>query len=272
MQKPLTWSVDEARQLREDARRAPKSSPRWATRATPGDDARTAVEYVRAGAIGEVREVHVWTNRPLATGRKGFRARNRARCRQRLAWNGPRRRCAPGHRDGRQLSDARRLAWDLFLGVAPAVEYHPVYHPFNWRGWIDWGGGAMGDMGAHLIDHFDVGARPRLPHDDRNACRRRSMARATRSRRKTYYEFPARGAKPPVKLTWYDGGLFPPKPLEFPDKHRAEREGGALLVGSKGKLLHDTYGSESAPAARSLHASFGNPPQKLPRIPDETTR
>ena len=48
---------------------------------------------------------------------------------------------------------ARQLSWDLFLGVAPDVEYHPIYHPFNWRGWVDWGQGALGDMGAHLIDH-----------------------------------------------------------------------------------------------------------------------
>ena len=60
------------------------------------------------------------------------------------------------------------LAWDLFLGVAPEVEYHPVYHPFNWRGWVDWGQGALGDMGAHLID-FPVWALGLgLPTVDRN--------------------------------------------------------------------------------------------------------
>src|SRR5262249_11223516 len=85
----------------------------------------------------------------------------------------------------------------------------------------------------------------------------------------TFYEFPARGDRPPVRLTWYDGGFLPPKPPEMGDEE-FNKGGGALLVGSKGKLLHDTYGLKPRLLPRSLHDSFGKPPQKLPRIPNES--
>jgi hypothetical protein len=84
----------------------------------------------------------------------------------------------------------------------------------------------------------------------------------------TFYEFPARGDKPPVKLTWYDGGFLPPKPPEMGDEE-FNKGGGALLVGSKGKLLHDTYGEKPRLLPKSLHESVGKPPEKLPRIPNQ---
>jgi hypothetical protein len=84
----------------------------------------------------------------------------------------------------------------------------------------------------------------------------------------TFYDFPARGPLPPVKLAWYDGGLKPNKPEELGDED-LKQEGGALLIGSKGKLLYDTYGYKPRLLPKSLHDSFGKPPQKLPRIPGE---
>jgi len=84
----------------------------------------------------------------------------------------------------------------------------------------------------------------------------------------TFYDFPARGKMPPVKLTWYDGGLLPPKPEELGEEE-LNKGGGALLIGSKGKLLHDTYGENPRLLPKTLHDSFGTPPQKLPRIPKE---
>src|SRR5436309_2971391 len=157
------------------------------------------------------------------------------------------------------------LAWDLFLGTAASnVDYHPIYHPFNWRGWTDWGVGAIGDMGAHLIDHtmwaLDLGF-PASVETVSTPFNGASYPSATL----TFYEFPARGAMPPVKLTWYDGGLKPNKPEELGDEE-LNKEGGALLIGSKGKLLYDTYGFKPRLLPKSLHESFGKPPQKLPRI------
>jgi hypothetical protein len=84
----------------------------------------------------------------------------------------------------------------------------------------------------------------------------------------TFYEFPARGDMPPVKLTWYDGGLMPPKPVELGDEE-LDKDGGALLIGSKGKLLHETYGLNPRLLPKSLPDSVGKPAQKLPRIPNQ---
>jgi hypothetical protein len=85
----------------------------------------------------------------------------------------------------------------------------------------------------------------------------------------TFYEFPARGGRPPVKLTWYDGGLLPPKPVELGETELL-KEGGALLIGSKGTLLHETYGRNPRLLPDSLHQSFGKPAERLPRIPNES--
>src|SRR5690606_38952625 len=110
-----------------------------------------------------------------------------------------------------------KMNWDLFIGPAPQAEYHPVYHPFNWRGWVDWGVGAIGDMGAHLIDHpfwaLDLGF-PTSVETVSTPFNQASYPAATM----TFYEFPARNGRPPVKLTWYDGGLLPPKPEELGDE------------------------------------------------------
>jgi len=160
-----------------------------------------------------------------------------------------------------------KLSWDLFLGVGPHVEYHPIYHPFNWRGWSDWGVGAIGDMGAHLIDHSMWALNLGLPSTVETVStpfNGVSYPHATQ----TFYEFPARGSMPAVKMTWYDGGLMPDKPEELGDED-LNKGGGALLIGSKGKLLHDTYGLKPRLLPKSLNDSYGKPPQKLPRIENE---
>jgi hypothetical protein len=256
VQKPLTWSVAEARQLARRAKET-KVATQMGNQGHSWNDARTAVEYVWAGAIGEVREVHVWTNRPLGYWPQGIpRPEPLKTPADALRWNGPgvNARLAGALAGNYPVPDT--LAWDLFLGPAPYVEYHPIYHPFNWRGWVDWGVGAIGDMGAHLIDHamwaLDLGY-PTTIETVATPFNKVCYPHATM----TMYEFPARGDKPPVKLTWYDGGLLPPKPVEIGEEE-LNKGGGALLVGSKGKLL-----------PKSLHQSFGKPPQKLARIPGE---
>ncbi len=228
VQKPLCWSIEEARKLSRRAKET-KVATQMGNQGHSSNDGRTAVEYVWAGAIGDVREVHICCgDYPVPPG----------------------------------------LAWDLFLGTAAAnVDYHPIYHPFNWRGWTDWGVGAIGDMGAHLIDHSLWSLNLGLPTSVETVStpfNGASYPNATL----TFYEFPARGPMPPVKLTWYDGGLKPNKPEELGDEE-LNKEGGALLIGSKGKLLHDTYGFKPRLLPSSLHDSFGKPPEKLPRIAGE---
>jgi predicted dehydrogenase len=267
VQKPLTWSIDEARQLSRRAKET-KVATQMGNQGHSLNDARTTVEYIQAGAIGEVREVHIWTNRPLGFWPQGVpRPEALKEPANMLRWNGPgvNARLAAAMAGDYPVPD--KLSWDLFLGVGPPVEYHPIYHPFNWRGWSDWGVGAIGDMGAHLIDHSMWALNLGLPSTVETVStpfNGVSYPHATQ----TFYEFPARGSMPTVKLTWYDGGLMPNKPEELGDED-LNKGGGALLIGSKGKLLHDTYGLKPRLLPKSLHDSYGKPPQKLPRIENE---
>jgi predicted dehydrogenase len=265
VQKPLCWSVDEARKLAKKAKENPKIATQMGNQGHSRDDARKVIEYVWAGAIGDVREVHAWTNRPLGYWPQGVPRPAPSKTEpDKIGWNGQ----AVTERLAAALYGnypvPNGVAWDLFLGVAPQVEYHPIYHPFNWRGWVDWGQGALGDMGAHLLDHpfwaLDLGF-PTSIETISTPFNKATYPSATT----TYYEFAARGSKPPVKVTWYDGGLLPPKPDELGEE-KVNPGGGVLFIGSKGKLMHDTYGENPRLLPKSLHDSYGDPPTKLPRI------
>jgi predicted dehydrogenase len=265
VQKPLCWSVSEARLLAKKAAEK-KVVTQMGNQGHSFDDARKGVEYVMAGVLGEIREVHVWTNRPLGFWPQGIpRPAPLTVNPDQLRWNGQGVNLRLAAALAGDYPVPEELSWDLFLGVAPFVEYHPIYHPFNWRGWVDWGQGALGDMGAHLIDHpfwaLDLGyptSIETISTPFNGVC----YPHATT----TYYQFPARGSMPPVRLTWYDGGLLPPKPEELGEDEKLNRDGGLMYVGSKGKMLQDTYGANPRLLPKSLQESAGTPPEKLPRI------
>ena len=264
VQKPLTWSIDEARALARKAKDNPKVVTQMGNQGHSTDDARLINEYIAAGAIGNVSEVHVWTNRPLAYWPQGIPR--------------PQPRPRPDDANWDEAAVMDRLAnamvgnypkpegleWDLFLGPGPVVDYHPVYHPFNWRGWVDWGVGAIGDMGAHLIDSpfwsLDLGF-PTSVETVSTPFGNASYPMATM----TYYDFPARGSRPPVRLTWYDGALLPPG-LQALGAGQMSKDGGVLYIGDKGKLIHETYGANPRLLPQSLHDSVGTPPQRFARI------
>lgn len=281
VQKPLTWSVEEARHLAKMAKDK-KVATQMGNQGHSHAESRMTVEYIQQGAIGDVNEVHVWTNRPLGYWPQGLPRPAAVPLTTKegkpLAWNGPgvEKRLAAAM-EGSGYAVPSTLKWDLFLGVSQPVDYHPVYHPFNWRGWTAWGQGALGDMGAHLIDFpfwaLELGIPTSIetistPFND--VC----YPNATT----TYYEFAARGNKPAVKMTWYDGGLLPPRPAEFSEEMVADRngrmvykdqvnkDGGVMFVGTKGKLMHETYGYKPRLLPQSLHDSYGTPKQTLPRI------
>ena len=261
VQKPLCWSVHEARHLARKAKEK-KVFAQMGNQRHSADENRRAVEYILAGAIGDVHEVHVWTNRPFGFWPQGVpRPAPLKVDPSQLRWDdrGLQQRLAAAMKGDYKAPS--RLAWDLFLGVAPEVEYHPVYHPFNWRGWVDWGQGALGDMGAHLID-FPVWALglglPTVIETESTPFNRVSYPDATT----TYYEMPSK--KGPVKMTWYDGGLMPPDPPELQDR-RLNPGGGILYIGKKGKLLQDGGIPRLLPVAK--HNSYGAPKERLPRVP-----
>ena len=263
VQKPLCWSVEEARLLARKAQER-KIVTQMGNQGHSMDDARTGVELVRSGAIGEIREVHVWTDRPLGFWPQGVPRPATAGDKPAQGWN--------GRAIERRLAEAiagnhpkpNDLDWDLFLGCAPEVEYHPIYHPFNWRGWVDWGQGALGDMGAHLVDHpfwaLELGY-PTTVETQSTPFNGASFPHATT----TYYDFPARGNMPAVKLTWYDGGLLPAKPEAVGDA-RLNPGGGLMYVGSKGILIQDTYGANPRLFPENHPAASSRPPKMLPRI------
>ena len=125
VQKPLTWSVHEARVMRKVAADN-KVCTQMGNQGTSERALREAVEVIQAGGIGKVTEVHVWTNRPIWPQGEG--------------------------RPTETMDIPKGLNWDLFLGPAPERPYNSAYHPFKWRGWIDFGTGALGDMGCHTMN------------------------------------------------------------------------------------------------------------------------
>jgi predicted dehydrogenase len=149
--------------------------------------------------------------------------------------------------------------WDLWLGPAPKRPYHPDYMPFKWRGWWDFGTGALGDIGCHSIDPVFRALKLGHPISVEACCTLVNDETYPVASRVTY-EFPARGDLAPVRLHWYDGGMKPPRPEELEDG-RTWDTNGTLLVGDKGKML----GHRLIPESRQRE--YGRPPEVLERSP-----
>jgi predicted dehydrogenase len=268
VQKPLCWSVHEARHLARKAAEK-KVVTQMGNQGHSQDEARRGQEYLLAGAIGDVTEVHVWTNRPLGYWPQDVpRPTPLTKDATELGWGNGELIARLANSMSGTFAEPDTLSWDLFLGVAPDVPYHPIYHPFNWRGWVDWGQGALGDMGAHLVDHPVWGLKLGLPtviETRSTPFNKVSFPAATT----TYYEFPARDGMPPVKLVWYDGGLLPARPDEIGEQP-LNGDGGVLYIGTKGKLLQDTYGSNPRLLPAERHNSYGAPAEQLVRVPHQS--
>jgi predicted dehydrogenase len=270
VEKPLTWSVHEARVLRETAARK-KVVTQMGNHGHSSEEARLVNEWIQAGVIGPVREVHVWTNRPIwpqgvpRPGKAGSGAPENVSWDQRGVWQTS----AAAFAGNYPVPEG--LNWDLYLGPGPEVPYHPIYHPFNWRGWVEWGTGALGDMAAHLIDHpywalglkyptsVEATSTPFGPGWDGKPA---SYPQATH----VVYKFPARGSQPEVKLTWSDGGLMPGRPDVLPDNVPLERGGGVIFVGEKGILMHETYGKNPKVYPESLMEAALKVPKRYERV------
>ena len=278
VEKPLTYTVQEARILRETAKRT-KVATQMGNMGHSSEGAALINEWIQAGVIGAVREVHVWTNRPIwpqgiPRPSKPAVASDAATSGSGSLWTsrGVNKALATAM-DG-DYSPPAGLDWDLFLGPAPEVPYHPIYHPFNWRGWSDWGTGAIGDMAAHLIDHpywalgltypssIEATSTPWGTDSDNKPV---SYPLAT----KIVYKFPARASQPPVTITWSDGGLMPARPDLLPEDVPLDRGGGVIFIGEKGILLHGTYGANPKLYPAQLMEVSAKVPKTYPRV--ETT-
>jgi predicted dehydrogenase len=264
-EKPLTHSIGEARKVTLAARKYGVIT-QMGNQGHSAEGNRQLCEMIWGGAIGAVREVHCWTDRPI-----GWWVQGKTR--------------PPG-------SDAvpDSLKWDLWLGPAPkrpfaaswpgqtmmvmGADGQPatvpvqVYLPHYWRGWWDFGCGAIGDMACHIMDGAYWALKLGAPRTVELLASSPRVEEMPPWRSKIKFEFPARGDMPPCSLTWYDGGLKPDKPTEMEAAQMAE--GGSLFLGEKGKIISGVYGEEPHLLPESLMAEYKRPAPTIPRVPENS--
>jgi len=229
-EKPLTYSVYEARQVTEAARRA-KVATQLGNQGQASEEARLTCELIWDGAIGPVHEVQVWSPARF--------------------WSWPTWASRPPETP--VVPDG--LDWDLWLGPAPKRPYHPAYCPWTWRNWWDFGTGLLGDLGCHKLS--TVFKALKLGHPTSvEACSTLLGPEIYPQGVIARYEFPAREGMPPVLLTWYDGGLMPARPSEL---EPGRPMGDVIYMGEKGKIM----GYRLIPESRMK--DYGRPPKLLSR-------
>jgi predicted dehydrogenase len=263
VEKPLAHTIAEARQLAEEARRGGVVS-QMGNQGQSGEGARLLCEYIAAGAIGQVREIHCWTDRA-----NGFPS------------------------DSTRPPPARvpdGLDWEQWVGPAPFRDYHAGLHPHDWHSWRDFGNGAIGNMGGHIINHaywaLKLGSPASVELEEVNGGNGDCWPAGTRIR----WDFPARGGLAPVKLTWHDGlakgkpfnrqtvpGTYkhvvrdawnlPPIRAELEKKYSRELpEEGSLLIGEKGVMALGRHGDGCRMIPEEAHRAFPKPAKTLPRV------
>ena len=236
-EKPLARCIGEVRQMREVARQT-KVATQMGNHGTYEPSFRRAVEIIQSGAIGQVTQVHTWSDRPLSFWKQSVtRPKDTPR--------------VPAHLD-----------WDLFLGPAPLRPYHPIYHPFTWRGWWDFGTGVLGDIICHTVNMAYLALD--LQYPTRISTRSEGLMAETAPKwAEMVFEFPARGKQPPVTVTWYEAGHKPPLALALGEPLPGN---GALLIGDKGRLLQPAmYGAYHKLLPTDHYADYTPPTQTLPR-------
>ena len=242
VEKPMAHSIGEVRKLMEAARKY-KVPTQMGNQGHSFYGCRLTKTWIEDGAIGDVTEVHCWTNRP--TWPQGIERPT----------------------DTPPVPDT--LDWNIWLGPAPERPYNPVYCPHNWRGWYDFGCGALGDMGCHILDSpfwaLNLGSPTRVSAET-SGIMKESFPKWSLIK----YEFPQRGKMPPVTLHWHDGGKMPERPPELEEGLRmGDSDGGCLFVGSKGKLMCGTYGNGSRLIPESKMQAYKQPEVPYPRSPGQ---
>ncbi|WP_297088617.1 Gfo/Idh/MocA family oxidoreductase [uncultured Draconibacterium sp.] len=244
LQKPLTHSVYESRILSETAQRYGVAT-QMGNQGNSAEGIRQICEWIWSGTIGEVTHVDTWTNRPI--------------------WPQGLTRPEKGKRIPKTLD------WDLFIGPAKFTEYHPTYHPWNWRGWWDFGTGALGDMGCHILDPVFKALMLEHPTSVEGSSTPFNNDSAPNAEF-VKYEFDRRDnlpkvAMPKVSVHWYDGGFMPPRPDELKDgEQMGDDGGGCVFYGTQGKIMCGTYAANPTllPTANMEH--FQQPKKMIRRI------
>jgi len=244
VQKPLTHSVYESRVLLEASRRY-KVVSQMGNEGHSNDNVSEVCEWIWSGAIGEVTHVDAWTDRPI--------------------W--PQGLMRP--EQGMWLPD--HIDWDLFIGPAPMRPYHRAYHPWDWRGWWDFGTGALGDMACHVLDV--VFSAMKLGHPVSVVASSTAINTECAPVASTIqYDFPARPKMgkinmPAVTVNWYDGGILPKRPDELPDgMEMGEGRNGVIFHGSKGKIVCGNYGGRYKLLPESKFQNMPKPAPTLRRV------
>ena len=237
-QKPLAHSILEVRMMTEMAAKK-KLATQMGIQGHSMNGHRRAVELLQAAVIGPVREVYAWSDRPI--------------------W--------PQGIDRPKETEPvpPTLNWDLWLGWSPRRPYNHIYVPFNWRGWWDWGCGALGDMGCHNMDVAFWGLKLGAPTSceaEVSDVHKETFPKASTIR----WQFPARGMMPPVRLTWYDGGGKPPAELAPGVKLPTN---GCLFIGTKGRrlLAPDWHANDFKLLPEKEFKDFKGPKGTIPRSP-----
>ncbi len=242
-QKPLTHSIYESRLLTKLAQQYPVAT-QMGNQGNSGIDVKEVCEWIWNGEIGEVKEVHAWTDRPIWP--QGLERPSDAMQ-------------VPSHMD-----------WDLFLGPAPYRPFHEIYTPWNWRGWWDFGTGSFGDMACHVLDPVYSALKLRYPTRIEGNSSPFNTESAPQSEQVKFH-FPARHRMekielPEVDIFWYDGGLLPYRPELLPEgvNMMADGLGGCIFVGSKDTLYCNCGGV----GRRLLSGREPEIKPSLRRIPD----
>lgn len=219
VQKPMTRTIWEARALTELARKH-KVATQMGNQGHSNEGTRQLCEMIWAGEIGAVREVHAWSDRPIWP--QGIEAP--------LA----------------EEPVPSTLDWDAWLGPAPRRAYNKGYVPFKWRGWFDYGCGALGDMACHILDPVNWALRLGAPTSVECVKQEKKNSQTFPTRSVIRFEFPARASMPPVTIFWYDGGLKPPRPAGIgPEVTLGDGSNGSLFIGEKGIITTGTYGEKT---------------------------
>jgi hypothetical protein len=251
-EKPLTHDIYEARMLTQAAKKY-KVVTQMGNQGSSGDDTRHVETWVQEGVIGDVHTVHVWTNRPVWP--QGI------------------------PRPAGKFPVPKGVNWDLWLGTAPDRPFNPIYIPANWRGWVDFGTGSLGDMGCHFID---VPYRAlKLKYPTSVECSVGTVYKGFFDQMisddsyppsaKIHIQFPQRENMPPVELVWYDGGIMPKRPAELlPDEPMSNIDGGIIFEGTKGKILAGLFGGNPTLLPTKKMKEVTLPAPNRPLVPKGT--